>query len=145
MLSSHIQKWDNSQIWCKICNQGNSLGKLPVVININLYHWFSQWVHFIMICLIELNMITPIINTIIPIIIINFIQALLKRANEALQYDDTHKELDFILLRDDLIARDAHSQIIPAQLEDLFTEIQQEVRLTCISGRGRIWDLKLTF
>mgnify|MGYP001797303040 FL=1 len=91
-----------------------------------------------MICLIELNMITPIINTIIPIIIINFIQALLKRANEALQYDDTHKELDFILLRDDLIARDAHSQIIPAQLEDLFTEIQQEVRLTCISGRGRI-------
>ena len=92
----------------------------------------------IMICLIELNMITPIINTIIPIIIINFIQALLKRANEALQYDDTHKELDFILLRDDLIARDAHSQIIPAQLEDLFTEIQQEVRLTCILGRGRI-------
>ena len=105
-----------------------------------------------MICLIELNMIIPIIIMIIPIIIMiipiiiliipiitfNFIQALLKRANEALLYDDTHKELDFILLRDDLIARDAHSQIIPAPLEDLFTEIQQEVRLTCISGHGRI-------
>ena len=68
----------------------------------------------------------------------------MERANEALQYDDTHKELDFILLRDDLIARDAHSQIIPAQLEDLFTEIQQEVGLTLISGRGRIRDFKLT-
>lgn len=46
---------------------------------------------------------------------------------EALKYEDEHKPLDFVSLRDDLVARDAHSQIIPPELQDHFTDIQQEV------------------